>query len=330
MNKYYSGYIITNYKENKIGKGKYFNLYLDNPQDINKNFGMWDIEKDILGNIIEIIKKGKEVIIETNNLDNAIKTSELINASLVLINALDNERPKIYPFSENKGEDKLEIFDFKAPSGPEGYSDLNIYTACKIACKASFRKNYTYALTKYKLGSSLFSIPFIDLEPTHSEHIPLLKYESDHTRLAYAIIIFYSIIEELGLEIRASAKNPSFIKGEWNPTVKEDLEKRLKKSKINLSETYDWSLRSKPTKLEQCLIKENRLKKEKKSSWSRGQIRDIEIDITNAISLASYLRSRVSSHKFRNFIKSISVYDVVNVTYLSRRLLLETLGFWKI
>lgn len=46
--------------------------------------------------------------------------------------------------------------------------------------------------------------------------------------MAQAIIIFYSVIEELGLEIRANRDNPSFINGRWNPVIKNELENRLK------------------------------------------------------------------------------------------------------
>jgi hypothetical protein len=54
-------------------------------------------------------------------------------------------------------------------------------------------------------------------------------------------------------------------------------------------------------------------------------LRDAAID---AIRLASFLRSKVFSHKMKELASSLNSYDIENVKHLARRLLLETLGFW--
>jgi hypothetical protein len=204
-----------------------------------------------------------------------------------------------------------------------------VLPACKIACKASYRRACSYSLFKYRLGISLFPIAPIDLDPSHSGYYPLSSFPLDHVSLAYAIIAFYSVIEELGLEVRASNKKPSFINGHWNPVVRVDLESRLKKFGINIKETFDWILRSTPTKIERNLSKDKKLKKDTKSVWSRRRVRDVEIDVPDAILLVSNLRSKISSHKFDKSVSSISIYDVSNANFLARRLLLERLGFWR-
>jgi hypothetical protein len=132
-------------------------------------------------------------------------------------------------------------------------------------------------------------------------------------------------LEELGLEIRASKDNPSKIHGKWNPEVKNDLEERLKDLRVDLSEKLVWIRRGSPKKIE--LARTPELKS--KMSWSSGSVRDAEIDIIDAISYASWLRSKVSSHKINKLTSSLTPYDVENIQHLARRLLLESLGFWR-
>ncbi len=201
--------------------------------------------------------------------------------------------------------------------------------SCQIVCKASFKKAYYNALFKYQLGNYLYSINTVELDLTRSFYYKLSRFASDYTRSAYAIIAFYSVIEELKLEVKADSDNPSFIDGNWNPRVKEDLEKRLMRAGINIEEPFSWSLRSTPTKIERELRRQGRLRAIKKSSWAKRNVRDSEVSLVNAILLASNLRSKISSHKFTKLVESLSIYDVSNANFLARRLLLESLGFWK-
>jgi hypothetical protein len=68
----------------------------------------------------------------------------------------------------------------------------------------------------------------------------------------------------------------------------------------------------------------------KKAPWARWDVRDIQIDVVDAIAHVSWLRSKVSAHKSDpQSVRLLSVYDVSNAQRLARRLLLETLGFWK-
>jgi hypothetical protein len=320
VKKYYSGYIVMNWND-KYGeppyKGKFFTIDFG----VAKNGPRVIIGEKIGPNGSPTEVEGKEAIIETGNMENAIKVSELMSTSIVLLNSyilLTDRSPAIVPFSEY--DPKKFYRDFS--SMPE------IQLATKMACKASFRKAYYYALFKYRLGCELWSTPTVDLDPNFSLYNKISSFPSDHARLAYAIILFYSVIEELGLEIRASSKNPSFSNGKWNLKVKEELETRLKKQGININEPFYWNLRSTPAKLERGIRKKNKLKPIKKAEWAKYDVRDSEIPLVDAILLASLLRSRVAAHKFSSFVRLLSIYDVSNVNILARRLLLEKLGFW--
>jgi hypothetical protein len=200
-----------------------------------------------------------------------------------------------------------------------------ISLACAIAAKASRKEKFVYGIAKYAFSISLFSIPGVDLEPS-ARHIPIFRLPDDHIKLSHAIISAYSAIEELGLEIRASSKKPSKIKDQWNPAVKSDLEQRLMKAKININENMLWMRRGTRTKIE----RKKSPPISTKAPWAGGlQIRDCDINLIEAISLAHWLRSHVASHKTKDLTKVISPYDVINVQHLARRLLLEILGFWK-
>ena len=330
MKKYYSGYIDrdckNNYDEQPL-KGKYFSIYFDTPRE-GKSYNTCRI-KDSNGNYIKA--KCKEAIIQTSSLENAIKVLELTNASLTLLNAelYEADRTSILPFS--LADRKLISQEFMLEEemiGNQIHVIPRVSLACQIVCKASFRKIYYNALLKYQLGNYLYSITPIYLDPSHSPYYKLSSFPLDWVKFAYAIIAFYSVIEELGLEVRASNKNPSTLNGEWNPKVKRNLETRLKKRGININEPFSWSLRSTPTKIERKLRKQKRLKPIKKSRWAKGSVRDSEIELIDAILLVSNFRSSISSHKFSKSVESLSIYDVSNANFLARRLLLEALGFW--
>ncbi len=202
-------------------------------------------------------------------------------------------------------------------------SFADIPKAIKIAAITSYQKKITLALLKYQLGCELHSNNLMDLYP---EYFKLSKNPADHLRIAYAIILFYSVIEELGLEIRASNQKQSKIGGKWNPVVKDHLEKRLKSARINTDEKLIWHLRSTPSKIE-------RLKKPlvgQKTEWASFSIRDSEMDVFEAILYASWLRSKIASHKLNAAFTSLSIYDVTNINFLANHLLLSIINKKKV
>jgi len=201
----------------------------------------------------------------------------------------------------------------------------NLPIASLIAAQASYRLKFIYTISKYNFSVTNCSVFRFHLEPFISDHISLSPYADDHIRFCHAIIAAYSAIEELGLEIRTSQKKPSKIRGKWNPEVKVEFEERLKKSKINLKESLLWTIRGPKRRIEL----ERAPDILDKAPWSRGMVRDAEIELIDAINYASWLRSFVASHKMKEISKTVSPYDVTNVQHLARRLILETLGFWR-
>jgi len=323
---FHSNYISNDYNYHKTPpfKGKYFVLNYGSPiQDGGP----------VLPN--SSIVQEREIIIEAKDIYNAIRASKLIFASLIVIDScvlMIDEIPVVTPIMDNK-RDKEDISreKFFITDKINDFKRQNIPLACMIACKVSFKKSYSYALFKYKLGCSLHSNDIVDLDPMHSPYYKSSPFVDDKIRMGQAIILFYSVIEELGLEIRASHEKQSFINKEWNPEVKEELEMRLKKSDINIDDESYWNLRSTPTKIERNLRKQKKLSLLDKAQWAYGYTRDSKIKVIDAILLTSWMRSSVVSHKLSKsnaLINSISIYDVANANHLARRLLLETLGYW--
>lgn len=53
--------------------------------------------------------------------------------------------------------------------------------------------------------------------------------------------------------------------------------------------------------------------------------------VSDAIAYTSFLRSTIAAHSNENksYLRVLSVYEVSNVQFLARRLLLESLGYWR-
>jgi hypothetical protein len=209
---------------------------------------------------------------------------------------------------------------------PSFRSMANLLDACRLANRASNARNVTYAVHKLALSYRSSSPHIMDLDPTESPR--LFRVQTDpiyHVYLANAVTLAYSAIEELGLEIRANKDNPSKMPdGTWNPTVKANLEERLRKSRINLSDDQLWTLRGPKTRIE----KKRSPPSTGKPRWSRGNVRDVNVRLIDALALASWLRSWTAAHGFDEKARSLTVYDADNIQALARRLIMEKLGFW--
>lgn len=203
----------------------------------------------------------------------------------------------------------------------------HIPLACMVAARASFRLALVYALTRLRLSLETFSLPSIELDPIHSPTIAKSPLPDDHARLASAIVSAWSCIEELGFGVHASEKNPSRLEdGTWNPSVKANLEERLRRGHVNLDEHFYWSLRGQRTRIE----RKRPPQLVKKASWARYDVRDGEMEVIDAINQVSFLRSKVSTHKTdKRMLRVLSVYDASNAQFLARRLLLERLRYWR-
>lgn len=186
------------------------------------------------------------------------------------------------------------------------------------------RLNRRYAAHKLAMSMRTVNVPAVELDPGNGVPFPPSRNPAAHVAYANAIILAYSAIEELGLEVRSSRDRPSTIDGTWNPIVRRDLEERLQKAGISLSDRYDWIYRGGKRAIERRYAALDATR----SRWASGWARDKEIDIAEAVRLASQLRSRISSHRLGRLAANLTAHDVANVQHLARRLLLESTGVW--
>ncbi|MHB1313447.1 MAG: hypothetical protein ACYC3L_15625 [Gemmatimonadaceae bacterium] len=202
----------------------------------------------------------------------------------------------------------------------------SLHFASVLAARLSQRRTLQYALFKLRLSYHLCSVHIMDLDPSHwRAGTGVSSSPPDHVALATALQLAYSAIEELGLEVRASKEKPSMVNGEWNQPVLKELQARLIKARINLEDTEIWYRRSTPTLVERRYP----VARSRKTKWTHGSIRDVEVNIEEALQLASRLRSRIAAHRLPTIASSLTYYDVANVQLLARRLLIETAGCWR-
>ena len=221
------------------------------------------------------------------------------------------------------------------------YSDTNFFThlkkienaafGCLVAEKTIKDNQLVYAIEKYKTSIGLASFNPHSANPRYGQVFDNYDIKREyHTKAAFAIISAFSVIEELGLEVRSSQKKPRFINtenGEWNPEVLADVQKRLNESNMPNEMTFDWVYRGTPTRIEQDIKPYFGFD----SEWIKyGEaVRDKTLTMPEAIHNASYLRNFIAAHRFNELTQYISPYDVFNVQSLARKLILNKLGLWQ-
>lgn len=300
-------------------KGKNWHIDLCQPDG---NFG--SLERD------RKTYPARELAIFAMDRESAQRAADLVHSSRLLLDGSNvmshlesGEHPQIWPMG---GPEKDEFGD-DLRVGRHQITTVHLPFACMVAAKASFKLEYVYALAKLRVSFELASVPLMDLDPTHAENIPKSPFPEDHVRMAHALIAAWSCVEELGFDVRASAQKPSKLPdGTWNPHVKADLERRLRKGGVNLAESFPWNLRGPRTRIERKRPPEVFTRAE----WARWNVRDGEMQIVDALNYVSYMRSSIATHKSdKQMVRVLTVYDVVNAQFLARRLLLERLGLWR-
>jgi len=144
--RYHSGYFTTDYS------------LFPKPPYVGKFFRFSYGKNDFSRTAFDVERKkeipGREIIIETNSMENAIKASKLILASKILLDSSINmidEIPIIKPFSNNN------IFKDISKFGKIEEVHWNkLPLACLIASKSSFRRKHYYSLFKYKRHVNCF------------------------------------------------------------------------------------------------------------------------------------------------------------------------------
>jgi hypothetical protein len=199
-------------------------------------------------------------------------------------------------------------------------SRTGLTRACTLAAQASRHHSSAYAIHKLHLSYRSCNVSGIDLQPSPYKLYPVENDPIAHVYIANAVTSAYSAIEELRLDVVVpQGKQSRMPDGSWNPEIKADLKRRLRGAHVDLSDTHIWTLRGPPTRIE----RRRPPKGVGKPKWARGSVRDIELPIIDAIAMASWLRSRISTHRFSSGAKSLTPYDAHNVQSLARRLILE-------
>jgi hypothetical protein len=287
----------------------------------------WQIsfEPNPSSNVTSGGEPAKEIVIHTQTEGRAQYVADLILAAHCLYTGdiLTFDRQPVFPA---RAQTIQEIKEQLMAGGGRAIAVYNLSVSCLIAAKASRRNAYQYAVFKYLLSCRTMPLGPRSLDPQgdwESGKV-ISAFPEEHVFNANAITLAYSVLEELSFDMRASSGVPSRIDGQWNPVVKEDLKERLVNAGINISEPILWHLRETPTRIE-------RVRKPPtlgKCEWAGYKVRDKYLDIIEAIAYASWLRSKISAHRASALTRSLTICDVANVQHLSRRLLLEALGFW--
>jgi len=202
---------------------------------------------------------------------------------------------------------------------------------CSIAERIIMDNQIVYALEKYKTSLGLISFNPHSADPRYGQVFDHYDIKREyHTKAAFAIIAAFSVIEELGLEIRSSQKKRRFLNpdaGQWNPEVLDDIKERLVKSNIPEKLTFDWIYRGRPTKIEEEIKPYFGID----SEWTKygKEVRDKTLTIPEAIHNTSYLRNYIAAHKFNEFTQYLSPYDIFNTQMLARVLILHRLSMWQ-
>jgi hypothetical protein len=269
----------------------------------------------------------QELVIEAHDKAMAENICSLVFGGILLAYPDAFELPEdasVYPIDELN--DEL----LTSPGLSQRFTwQRNLALRVEAAKRAWNDTNLIYGIEKYRLSLHLDWFTPHSAAPHHGQifnnEYPEYSY---HTRAAYAIVVAYSVVEELGLEVRSSSRNPRFLgkdKDRWNPEVREDVLERLAAAGVDYEEPFIWLHRGEPTQVEQSM----QPKLGSPATWAVGEVvRDRQMHLVDAIHQASYLRNFLTAHRFSRLVKAISPYDVHSAQLLARRLLLGALGLW--
>lgn len=271
-----------------------------------------------------VVYRGREVVIRARSWFTAQRALDLIDACHQLLIG-DTPGFRIHPIAWNDDEPNWMSAEEREQLHKPMMSMGDFPIACAMAAKASRYRRFIYAAAQYRFSLATYCVHYMDMEPFRSPHLPVSRSPNDHVMFAHAIVAAYAAIENLQLELRASSKNPSRINGNWNPAVLAELEARLAAAHIDINEPLLWVMRGAKRKIG----KKRAVSALRPAEWAAGPVRDADLQITEAIAYASWLRSKVAAHRAGELTPVLSPYDVTNVQHLARRLFLESLGYWK-
>lgn len=223
-----------------------------------------------------------------------------------------------------------QVVDFKESSfGTYFTRNEYLYIGVLILLKGWGNPSKLYSIEKYEVSIGLDSFTPHSANPIYGQVFdnfnPSYHY---HVIASYAVICAFSIIEEIGLEIRSGAAKQRFIKeGEkssWNPVIYNETDNRLKEIGLSASYNFHWVERGAETEVQRDVKPKFGLP----VYPDHLEIRDVNVELIEAIHRCSYIRNFIAAHKFQALTQFISPYDVYNVQSVSRLLLIHKLGLW--
>lgn len=258
--------------------------------------------------------EARQIVVEARSQAAAEEAASLILAAMAAIDG---------------GEFTLDrdLLTSTQPDDMQKEGRARVPVGCEIARRTARKNSYNYALAKLWLSYHTASTPLVDLLPDATgETASKSSNAFDQTRMAYAIVLANAVVEELGLDLRASAAKPSTVSGQWNQVVLADLELRLRGAHVDLTDPYLWTVRGPRTMLEADRPRRNPTL----APWAAWpDVRDADVQIADAIAHVEWLRDRVTAHKTSpGYWQVLSIYDVQNAQALARRLLLSALRMW--
>ncbi len=267
-----------------------------------------------------------QIVAEAKSRLAAQRVFQLLTSALTILDGsalFELDDAIVAPRNRNQLED-LSPDDLGRPQGTA--SRDGVVFGCRFSAALSRRKHLSYAAFKLALSYKVASAHWMEFHPRYyPKSFGIVDSLFDHVRMASAITLAYSAIEELQLEPRPMNNKPIKTEAGWDEAARSNLHTRLCTAGVDIGEKIGWARRGSSTRIH----KSKRAAAGAKQPWTKGVVRDRAVAIEDALLEASWLRSKCTAHRFQKATSSISMYDVANVQSLARRLLLESVRLWK-
>lgn len=278
-------------------------------------------------------KYGQVLVFEAgqDEADNAI---ELIRAANLILEGSPNQFSPSglgieIPDDPTEREELFELVFRKTGFFEQFTFRHTLPVAVAVAAKAWSDSSIIYAIHKLAQSIMTESVSVHSMHPRHGQVFE--KHSSNyssHVGTSIAINLAYSAIQELGLDVRSSAKNQRWSNNKdfvWNHNVLEDLKTRLKDAGIDSDRTIDWVVRGEKSEVEVHPIRDSL------AAYSDGGIvRDLELSLPDAINRCEYLRNFMTAHAFGSSTPQLGPYEVYNTQQVARFLMLSKCGLWNV
>lgn len=264
---------------------------------------------------------GTEIFVRAKDRAAAQRAMDLILLSLVLQDpeqiCVGHEiNRRIYPSGVH---DRVPQDDHLPPLHMMG---SGLTASALMAARLSQRKLWQTAAWRLYYSLDQHYSCWKDTHPNLSYYKPLSDDPKEFLVYANCIHLAYAALEDLGLQVNASAKKPSILPGNVkNPIVWDDLRTRLLRAKVKPDRKVVWKSRASSTRITRA-----RKVAGHKAAWAGGDVYDKMLPTLDAIFALSFLRSKAAAHGNLTFARSLSIYDVENSQHLARSILMQAIG----